>query len=271
MSSVLVTGGSMGIGLAAAHELARRGHRLILVARGADALERACASLPGAGHAWRALDVSDERAWASVVLDELHGLVCAAAVIDPVGAIGEYDLGAFRRTLEINVCGTLFAVHHCLPALRADGGAIVTFSGGGGTAPLPRYDAYATSKAAVVRLTENLAAELAPIKINSVAPGFVATRMHESTLAAGPQLAGRDYYERTLRDLEAGGVPATEAAELVCALLAGVPFTGKLISAQWDPWRDPEFHKRLAAESSLATVRRIDGMLFGSAESPPQG
>ena len=43
-----------------------------------------------------------------------------------------------------------------------------------------------------------------------------------------------------------------------------VPFTGKLISAQWDPWRDPAFHQRLASEADLATVRRIDGVLFGA-------
>lgn len=271
MSHVLITGGSMGIGLAVAQELARQGHELILVARGQEALERACVSLPGSGHVWHALDVSDAAAWTGIVPDELHGLVCAAAVIDPVGAVGEYDLQAFRRTLEINVCGTLFAVYHCVPALRAGGGAIVTFSGGGGTAPLPRYDAYAASKAAIVRLTENLAAALEPMKVNCVAPGFVATRMHESTLAAGPEMAGHAYYERTLRDLETGGVPASKSAELVGALLGGVPFTGKLISAQWDPWRDPAFHSRLASDSSLGTVRRIDGVLFGARRHPPDG
>ena len=70
----------------------------------------------------------------------------------------------------------------------------MTFSGGGGTSPLPRYDAYAASKAAVVRLTENLAAD-GEIEINAVAPGFVATRMHDGTLQAGPKAAGQRYYD----------------------------------------------------------------------------
>lgn len=266
MKRALVTGGSMGIGLAVAEVLAAAGYQLILVARGADALERAMASLPGAGHAWHALDVSDGRAWEALELRELQGLVCAAAVMDPIGPVGEYSPDAFRRTLEINVLGTLLAVHHCLPALRAAGGSVVTFGGGGATGPLPRFDAYATSKAAVARLTENLATTLAPLTINCVAPGFVATRLHEQTLTAGPTLAGAEFYARTEREVAGGGFPAAEAGKLVQLLLSGVPFSGKLLSAQWDPWRDPAFHERLVREPDLATVRRIDGVFFESVE-----
>lgn len=252
----------MGIGLAAAAALAERGYELTLVARGAEPLERAAAKLPGTGHQWHAFDVADESAWQELRFDELRGLVCAAAVIDPIGAVDEYAVADFRRTLEINVVGTLLAIQYTLDALRAGSGSIVTFGGGGATAPLPRYDAYAASKAAIARLTENLAATLAPLPVNCVAPGFVATRIHDSTLAAGPALVGETYYERTQHELREGGVPPDEAAELVCLLLDGVPFTGKLVSAQWDPWRDRAFHARLAADAALGTVRRIDGMLF---------
>jgi len=266
---IVVTGGSMGIGAAVAHALAERGAELVLIARGAEELEATLAALPGDRHEVRPFDVSDEAAWRAVApeLGELHGLVCAAAVLDPVGPIGSYEPERFRRTLEVNVVGTLLAVHHCLPALRASKGAVVTFSGGGGTGPLPRFDAYAASKAAIVRLSENLAAELeeSGVRVNCVAPGFVATRMHEATLAAGPEAAGAGYYERTRRELEEGGVPAAEVAELVCLLLGDpepVPFTGRLISAEWDPWRDEAYRDRLGAAPDLATLRRIDGMQF---------
>jgi NAD(P)-dependent dehydrogenase (short-subunit alcohol dehydrogenase family) len=265
LKRVLVTGGSMGIGLAIAQTLAASDTELVLVARGAEALERAVESLEGDGHSWHAFDVSDEDAWSVVELDELHGLVCAAAVMDPIGPVGEYAPADFKRTLEINVVGTLLAVHHCLRALRAGGGSIVTFGGGGATTPLPRFDAYAASKAAVARLSENLAMTLAPLAVNCVAPGFVATRLHEATLAAGAEAAGAEFYERTRRTVAEGGFPAAKAAELVCMLLADPPFTGKLISAQWDPWRDPAYHRRLAEEANLATVRRIDGMFFTEA------
>lgn len=268
---VLVTGGSRGIGLESARALAQHGARLILVARGAAALEDASASLPGCGHRWLAFDVRDERAWRRNVekLDELAGLVAAAAVLEPVGVIGSYSPAAFRRTLEINLLGTQLAIHSCLSALRAGEGSIVTFGGGGATSPLPRFDAYASSKAAVARLTENVASALAPdgIRVNCVAPGFVVTGIHEATLAAGPADAGADYYERTRREIAGGGFPASEAAELVCALLQGVPFTGKLVSAQWDPWRDARFQERLATDPALGTVRRIDDVQFAAAGS----
>jgi NAD(P)-dependent dehydrogenase (short-subunit alcohol dehydrogenase family) len=272
---VLVTGGSRGIGLESARALALRGARLVLVARTAGALEEASASLPGRGHRWLAFDVSDEDAWHRHLddLDELAGLVTAAAVLEPVGVVGSYPPAAFRRTLEINVLGTQLAVHSCLPALRAGGGSVVTFGGGGATSPLPRFDAYASSKAAVARLTENLASALAPdgITINCVAPGFVITEIHDATLAAGPAVAGVDYYERTRQEISGGGFPAREAAELVCLLLEGVSFTGKLVSAQWDPWRDRRFHERLASDPAFATVRRIDGTLFIAAGSGSEG
>lgn len=264
---VLVTGGSRGIGRAIAVALASRGWRVILVAREEQALARACRELPGDGHRAVALDVSDETAWERLLptLEDLRGLVCAAAVLGPIGPIGSYAPADFRRTFEINVLGTLLAIRACLPGLRANAGAVVTFGGGGATAPLPRFDAYAAAKAAVVRLTENLAIELSGdgVRVNCVAPGFVATGMHENTIAAGPELAGTDYFERTRTALERGGDPIGDAAQLVCRLLEGsvdAAFTGKLISARWDPWRDPDFGRRLATEPNLATLRRVDDM-----------
>lgn len=269
MSRVLVTGASGGIGRAVARELAGRGDEVLLVARGAEALEAVRADLPGAGHQTLAFDVADPAAWEHALagVEALDGVVAAAGALDPIGALGDYPPDAFWRTMEVNVRGTFLALHHGLARMRS-GGAAVTFSGGGGTAPLPRYDAYATSKAAVVRLTENVAtvARERGIAVNCVAPGFVATEIHDATLRAGPEAAGPEYYERTKRDLEQGGVPPGRAAALVALLLGpeGRAIHGKLISAQWDAWEDAAFRARLAAEPDLATLRRIDDHFFAA-------
>ena len=271
---VLITGGSRGIGGEIAATLARRGAETVLVARSREEIERRIASLPGRGHLGLPLDVGEQDAWeeAAPALEEIDGLVTAAAVLHPVGPIGSYEPEDFWQTLRINILGTLMAVHACLGSLERRRGAIVTFAGGGATSPQPRYDAYATSKAAVVRLTENLAATLAErgIRINAVSPGFVATDIHAATLQAGPGLAGGDYYAGTERQLQGGGVPARRAAELTAFLLgaAAQGITGKLISAPWDPWEEPAFQRRLREEPDLGTLRRIDEQFFGPLSAP---
>lgn len=273
---VVVTGASRGIGFVVASELAAQGAQLVLVAR-SSMLHDVAARLPGGPHQIEAMDVCDAKAWEAsrerLAPDGiLHGIVTAAGVIEPVGPIGTWDVDVFRRTLDVNLTGTLLAIMTGLNALRAGRGSIVTFSGGGATSPMPRYDAYAASKAAVVRLTENLAAELKEdgVRVNSIAPGFVLTHMHDATLRAGPDLAGADYFERTRVASEtAQGDSPQLAAELVTFLLsdASSGITGKLLSAQWDPWRDPAFQKRLRSTAHLATLRRIDDQFFSEMDT----
>jgi NAD(P)-dependent dehydrogenase (short-subunit alcohol dehydrogenase family) len=234
---VLVTGGSRGIGAEVVRTLRARGDEVLAVGRDADALAAVCAETEAEA---LQIDVTDTAAWERV--EPVEGLVCAAGVLAPVGPLGSYDPADFWRTMEINVLGTLLPIHHLEPR------CVVTFSGGGGTSPWPRYDAYATSKAAVVRLTENLAAD--GLTINAVAPGVVLTDIH----AQDP--------DADRRALEQRAVPASEAAELTALLLDDPPFRGKLISAPWDPWRDPAWRARLAAEPDLATLRRIDDQFF---------
>ena len=244
---------------------------MTLVARGARGdLDAALAALPAtATGRSRSTSATPPPGSASGLVERRPALVTAAGVLGPIGAARRPMRPAeFAEAMQINLVGTLLAVHHCLPALRRAGGAVVTFSGGGATGPLARYDAYAASKAAVVRLTENLAARSRRVRVNAVAPGFVATRIHEATLAAGPEAAGEAYFERTQRDLEDGGVPPERAAELAAFLLSDEAegITGKLIRAQWDPWEDAAFRARLAAERDLATLRRIDDQFFAAVQ-----
>jgi NAD(P)-dependent dehydrogenase (short-subunit alcohol dehydrogenase family) len=228
--------------------------------------------LSGGPHSVVDLDVTDEESW-SAATDQvapnglLHGIVTAAGEVGPIGPVGSWTADAFRRTLDVNVLGTMLPIMASLQPLRAAQGAIVTFSGGGATGSFPRFDAYAASKVAVVRLTENLAHELSAdgIRVNAVAPGFVLTDIHAETVRAGPDLVGADYFERTQNALEAGAGDSPElAAALVAFLLSdrAQGITGRLISARWDPWEDESFRERLRTDANLARLRRIDDQFF---------
>lgn len=269
--TVLVTGGSMGIGLACAEEILEAGARVALVARGADALSEAAARLREAHGADRVDTIRADISLADDVemmvtealqrMGRLDGLVHAAAQLGPIGPLLDASPEEWSRTIEINLIGTYRVAAAVGRAMRSAGtGRMVLLSGGGATSPFPNYSAYAASKAGVVRLAETLAVELAPhgVEVNTLAPGFVATRMHEATLAAGER-AGTEYLARTRRELEAGGVPARLAARAAVLLLSerAAGITGRLLAAPWDRWWEwPEQHAALE-DTDLYTLRRI--------------
>jgi NAD(P)-dependent dehydrogenase (short-subunit alcohol dehydrogenase family) len=191
-------------------------------------------------------------------------LVNAAGVYVPIGLLWETDLDRWWRAQEINVKGTLLTSAAVIPhMIEAGWGRIINFSGGGATSPLPRFSAYATGKAAVVRLTETLAEELRDhaITVNAIAPGAVDTRLQDEVLAAG-ELAGELHGRmQRLRETGEGGVPPELAAGLAVFLASAraARVTGKLISAPHDGWQNWD-EARIEALGSGAwfTLRRMD-------------
>lgn len=269
--SVLITGGSMGIGYACAEEALAAGARVALAARGAAVLEEATCRLRRAHGEDRvhaiAADVAREGEVAALVasarerLGRIDGLIHAAAVLGPIGSTLEVGPEAWLEALRINLFGTFLVARAVAEAMRSSGGGrMVLLSGGGAASPFPRYTAYACSKAAVVRFSESLAIELAPhgIAVNCLAPGFVATRMHDETMAAGER-AGAAYLRFTEEQLETGGVPAALPARAAVFLLSerAQGITGKLVSAPWDRWWEWPEHGPDLLDADLFTLRRI--------------
>jgi 3-oxoacyl-[acyl-carrier protein] reductase len=139
-------------------------------------------------------------------------------------------------------------------------GKIIILSGGGATNPLPNISSYAASKAAVVRLMETLAEELKPfhVDVNAIAPGALATRLVDEVLAAGPEKVGAAFYEKNRQWKEKGATPPELGARLAVYLASAQSdgITGKLISAQWDPWEKlHEFKADLSGD--IYALRRI--------------
>jgi NAD(P)-dependent dehydrogenase (short-subunit alcohol dehydrogenase family) len=269
--NILITGGSMGLGLATARICLEREANVVICARNLEDLNAAVSSLKNEGCkniVGLVADVTKEQD-IDAVLDELeshfgplHGVIHSAGVYGAIGPITEVDPEEWFNGIKINLFGSfLVARRSCLRLQKNGGGRLVLFSGGGAASPFPNYTSYACAKAAVVRLTETIALEMAPYKIevNCVGPGFVITRLHQKTLEAQDK-AGFDFLEKTKKEMNRGGVPAeiggSAAAFLVSDAAAGI--TGKFIAAPYDSWK--EFSaKRLKElkESDIFTLRRI--------------
>lgn len=272
----VITGGSQGIGFAVAEKCVSEGAEVIIVARNEGELKESITKLSSQStkkHRYYVLDVSDlnaVRVFAQWIKNQgltLDGLVNCAGVYGPIGKTSAVDLIEFTKAVNINFLGTVYMCSIFAPLLKsATRKKIVNYSGGGAATPFSNYSAYATSKIAIVRFTENLSIELSSdvIDINCVAPGFVITRLHQQTLGVGSQTAGEGFYESTKKQIESGGVPPEKAAELTCFLLSQSSngITGKFISAPWDPWQTPEFQNQLRQDKDLATLRRIDNKTF---------
>lgn len=271
--SAIITGASQGLGKAIAMQFVREGANVCICARDGALLaavteELRQTALTGQKVVGRAADVSREDEVDAVFAEALRAfgrfeiLVNNAGVYGPKGPAEEAVLMEWIRTIEINLYGTLIPSRNAIRHFRKNGyGKIINLSGGGATAPLPGLSAYAASKAAVVRLTETLAEELREhrIDVNAVAPGALNTRLLDEVLAAGPERVGQAYYQKALKQRDAGGVPLERGAQL-CVYLASAEsdgITGKLISAQWDPWERLHEHRKRLASSDIFTLRRI--------------
>ena len=273
---IIITGGSLGIGFAIAKACASEGAEVIIVARDQINLEESLKKIDAISdknHIAYALDVGDLEAvnifaeWIKSEGLEINGIVNCAGIYGPIGKTSIIDMEDFTQTIRINFLGTVYMCSifaHLL--VSSTNKKIVNISGGGAASPFPNYSAYASSKAAIVRFTENLSYELNDdgFDINCIAPGFVITRLHQETVGAGPDMAGSGFYENTKKQIEEGGVPLEKAAELTIFLLSedANGITGKFLSAPWDPWQEKTFQEKLKEDNDFATLRRIDEKYF---------
>ena len=110
-------------------------------------------------------------------------------------------------------------------------------------------------------LPETLALELMEfhVDVNAIAPGALATRLVDEVLAAGPEKVGAAFYEQNRQWKDKGATPLELGASLA-VYLAGAEsdgITGRLISAQWDPWKTLHERRDELAKSDIYCLRRI--------------
>lgn len=196
----LVTGGGRGLGRAVALALGEAGCAVAVTGRTAEHLDATVAGLAAGGLALPG-DATDRSAVEQAVrrttseLGPVDLLVANAGRFATGGPVWESDPDDWWRDVEVNLRGPQLVLHAALPAMVERGsGRVVLMGSGMGARPTPGASAYSCSKAALARLAETVAAELAGtgVTVLTVSPGMVRTDMTsafpEGFLAISPEL-----------------------------------------------------------------------------------
>jgi 3-oxoacyl-[acyl-carrier protein] reductase len=179
MSTIVITGGSRGIGAAAVELFAHQGHRVYFLYEKNHAAAQAVADKTGATAI--CCDVAD---WEKVeaafsILPSIDVLVCNAGIYIG-GLFHQMDGKDFDRLMDVNVKGIFHCVKAATPAfLKNHTGSIITVSSMWGQVGASCEVAYSATKGAVIAMTKALAQELGPsgVRVNCVAPGVILTDM----------------------------------------------------------------------------------------------
>lgn len=179
MRTVVITGGSRGIGAATVRRFAAGGDRVYFLYEKEDELARAVAQETGATPI--RCDVADEKQveQAFSQIPQVDVLINNAGIVE-YNPINWTEPERFRRVMDVNVTGSFLCARAVLPKmLEKQAGVILNLSSMWGLVGASCEVAYSASKAAVIGLTKALAKELAPsgIRVNAVAPGVIVTDM----------------------------------------------------------------------------------------------
>jgi NAD(P)-dependent dehydrogenase (short-subunit alcohol dehydrogenase family) len=200
----LVTGGGSGIGKGVAAGLVASGASVMIVGRNADRLSAAVqeievlkasgairyepADITNEDEAARAVDAAT--AWHG----RLHGAVHCAGGSETIGPITQIDSEAWRRTVDLNVNGTMYVLKHAARELvRGGGGSFVGISSIAASNTHRWFGAYGVSKSAVDHMMQLAADELGPswVRVNSIRPGLIRTDL-VAPVFASPEVSA-DY------------------------------------------------------------------------------
>lgn len=226
MSTTVVIGGTSGIGLAVAQQLARRGDTVHIAGRDADRMARARTAIDGDVHG-HVLDAGDAMAVAALAgkVAPIRHLVITLAGSGGAGPLGDLSLDDLRRAFEEKYWPAVTALQACLAHLGEQ--ASVTLVGAvTARAAMPGTAGIGSLNAAIEGLVQPLAAELAPVRVNAVSPGYVDT----------PWWSGLDPEERSaFFEQAAASLPtrriatAPDIAEAIVLLATNPNITGTVI------------------------------------------
>jgi NAD(P)-dependent dehydrogenase (short-subunit alcohol dehydrogenase family) len=270
--NVIITGGSIGFGKALAEKFLSEGANVLICSRNEqqlfDTKSELTSKFPNQTILAKKCDVSIEKdvkefiTYSIDVFKTIHVLILNAGVYGPMGPIETVSLDEWKKSIDINLFGVLLPCRELIPHFKQNEfGKIIVLSGGGATSPMPNLSSYATAKAAVIRLVETLSKELYSynVDVNAIAPGALSTRMMEQVINAGPEVVGDEFFKKNQNWKQNGATPMELGTNLAVYLASSNSdgITGKLISAQWDDWKNFESHLDDLQNTDIYTLRRI--------------
>jgi short-subunit dehydrogenase len=221
-ATVLITGGSQGIGKATAERFAQAGYNLVLAARQTDRLEAVAADLRSR-FSTSVLAVPTDVRDAEQVNHLVHRAIEQFAGVDVLinnagiyisGPVEQFSLDDWHTALDTNLWGYIHTIHALLPhLLERRKGTIVNLCSIGGKVPLAYLAPYTTSKFAIAGLTQSLQAELGPkgIQVCGIYPNLIKTSFLERAIFRGQDLA--DQRDRRQQVEQLFDVPMIEKPE----------------------------------------------------------
>ncbi len=224
MSTAVVTGASRGLGLALTRALAVRGWRVVVDARGAGPLREEAGTLDGvAAVAGDVADPAHREALVEAAGGRIDALVNNASQLgpSPQPALAGYPLHELRRVYEVNVVAPLALVQLALPRL-APGAAVLNVTSDAAVEPYAGWGGYGSSKAALEQLSAILAAEHPELRVYTVDPGDMRTRMHQEAFP-GEDISDRPPPEASVPGLVALIEGSLPSGRYVARELAGAP------------------------------------------------
>lgn len=223
---IVVLGGTSGIGFATALAAAGEGAAVTVVSSSAAKLERALKGLP-ASATGEVANLSDEKAIHALFgrVGQLDHLVYTAGEPLALSELGDLQLADAKRFFDVRFWGAVLGAKHGAPRIRK-GGSIVLTSGAAKDRPQKGWTLAASITGAVVTLTRSLAVELAPIRVNAVAPGVVRSPLWDGI----PEQQREAMYAEHGRKLLVGRVGEPEdMAEAYLFLMRERFITGEVI------------------------------------------
>jgi NAD(P)-dependent dehydrogenase (short-subunit alcohol dehydrogenase family) len=273
VSSMIIFGGSHGIGKVIAEHYVGKGYEVSVGGRHPGALDKLRLAMARKKLSVNVIkvDVTNGRDVARAFKAHVAKwgrspdvVINCAAMQGPIGNSWSVPARRWEETIKINLCGSFIVARTAIKQMIENGhGSVILFSGGGAAYARPNFSAYAASKTGVLRMVETMAEELklagyANVIINAVAPGAVRTRMTREVLKAGSR-AGQKALEEADEVSRTGGTPSRQIINLIDFLIdseANCGLSGRLIHIQEDyQWLVREFAARVPDD--IGKIRRI--------------